>query len=180
MSRRRLKRRTEKSQRHTSPPSRADDFRAVVREATRVERLAYTRTQAAQALGISTSTFNRRVLPFIETLQMDWGTRLIPIDELERFVAERRQPARAKRRRPSHPGRSVGVSPEVVARIWSEHANGNSLGEIARLLNSDGVRTAQGGRQWWPSTVRTVLLRPNPFASDRPAPTSSGRPAPPA
>jgi predicted DNA-binding protein (UPF0251 family) len=55
-----------------------------------VERLAYTRTQAAEALGVSRSTFDRRVLPLRETIDMPWGTRLIPIDELERLVAEHR------------------------------------------------------------------------------------------
>ena len=69
---------------------------AVFREATRVKKLAYTRTQAAQALGISTSTFERRILPFIETVQMDWGKRFIPVDELERFLTARRQQARAE------------------------------------------------------------------------------------
>jgi len=162
MSRRRLRRRTEKQRRHASPASGADDVRVVVREATHVERLAYTRQQAAEALGISTSTFNRRVLPFIETLQMDWGTRLIPVDELERFVAERRREAQAQRRRPDHPGRRAGLPPEIVARIRAEHSEGKSLGEIARGLNSDGVKTSQGGRRWWASTVRAVLIRSNP------------------
>jgi hypothetical protein len=42
----------------------------------RVEWLAYMRTQAAEALGISRSTFNRRVLPYVETLDMPWGRPL--------------------------------------------------------------------------------------------------------
>jgi transposase-like protein len=54
----------------------------IVREAKRVERLAYTRTQAAEALGISRSTFNRRILPLVETVEMPWGARLIPVNEL--------------------------------------------------------------------------------------------------
>ena len=114
-----------------------------------MERLAYTRQQAAEALGISTSTFNRRVLPFIDTLQMDWGTRLIPVDELERVLTERRQQARAQRRPPARPGRKTGLPPEIPLRIQGEHANGKSLGEIARGLNSDGVKprkvAASGG-----------------------------------
>ncbi|MGZ4380866.1 MAG: recombinase family protein [Gaiellaceae bacterium] len=136
---------------------------AVVRQAPRVKRLAYTRTQAAQALGISTSTFERRILPFIETVQMDWGKRFIPVDELERFLAARRQPARAELRRPVPPGRKPGLPVEVVARIRKERAQGKSLRRIAEGLNTDQVRTSQGGRQWWPSTVRAVLVRPNPL-----------------
>ena len=70
---------------------------AVVREARRVERLAYTRTQAAQALGIGRSTFTQRVLPYVETVETPWGTTLIPADELERVLVEWRQPARPRR-----------------------------------------------------------------------------------
>lgn len=165
MSRRRLRRRTEKAQRHAPPRPAADDARVIVREATRVVRLAYTRRQAAEALGVSTSTFNRRVLPFIETLAMDWGTRLVPIDALERYLATRRREARADRRPPARPGRKPGLLPEVVARIRDQHGEGKSLSEIARKLNADGVPTSQGGRQWWPSTVRAVLVRSSPPSS---------------
>lgn len=133
-----------------------------MREAPRVERLAYTRTQAAEALGISTSTFNRRLLPLIDTVQMPWGTRLIPVDELERLLAEQRQRARAQPVRPAPAGRKPGLPAEVIARIRQQHAAGSSLAEIARTLNTDNVQTAQGGRQWWPSTVRAVLTRPTP------------------
>ena len=77
----------------TAPP-------AIVRAATRVERLVYTRTQAAEALSMSRSTFNRRVLPLIETVEMSWGTRVIPADELERVIAEWRRPAREQTRAP--------------------------------------------------------------------------------
>jgi hypothetical protein len=79
----------------------------VVREATRVERLAYTRSQAAEALGVSRSTCNRRVLPLIDTVEMPWGTRLIPVDEVERLPAERRRPARA----PAPPAKRDGREP---------------------------------------------------------------------
>jgi hypothetical protein len=136
--------------------------RVVVREAIQVERLAYTRRQAAEALGISTSTFSRRVLPFIETLQMDWGMRLIPVDELEGFLAARRRKPPAARRPPARPGRKAALPPEVVARIRAEYNGGKSFGEIARGLDADGVRTAQGGRRWWPSTVRAIVTRSNP------------------
>ena len=166
MSRRRLRRKTEKAQRHAPPRTGADDPRVVAREATRVERIAYTRRQAAEALGISTSTFNRRVLPFIETVEMGWYTRLVPVDELERFAAERRREARrSKRRPPARTGRKPGLPSEVVARIRDQHAEGKSLSEIARGLNADAVPTSQGGRQWWPSTVRAVLVRPSPPSS---------------
>ena len=53
----------------------------------------------------------------------------------------------------------------VVERIRLEYARGRTLGEIARALTSDAVPTAHGGRSWWPSTVRSVLVRSSPFPS---------------
>ena len=98
----------------------------------------------------------------IETVKTEWGTRLIPVDELERYLDERRQQARAVGRTASRPAGRPGLDPEVVARIRRDYAAGQQLAEIARLLNAEGVKTSQGGRQWWPSTVRAVLVRPNP------------------
>lgn len=58
-----------------------------LREADEVERLAYTRRQAAEALGLSLATIDRRVVPAIETVKTPWGQRLIPVDELEPLPA---------------------------------------------------------------------------------------------
>ncbi|HEY3576449.1 MAG TPA: recombinase family protein [Gaiellaceae bacterium] len=129
----------------------------IVREASYVERLAYTRTQAAQALGISLSTL-RRLLPYIETIEMPWGGKLIPVDELERVAAERRRTARP-RLEPSTQGRKPAVAPEVAKRIHHERSLGKSLRQIAADLNAERVPTAHGGERWWPSTVRAVLVR---------------------
>src|SRR6516164_7433329 len=79
--------------------------KVVVREAAFVERLAYTRSQAAEALGISRSTFIRRVLPFVETIELVSGAKLIPVDEVERFVQERRRVASRPPGAPARPGR---------------------------------------------------------------------------
>jgi hypothetical protein len=152
VSRRRHRRRVEKDRRHKEP-------QPIVREATRVERLAYTRTQAAEALGISRSTFNRRVLPYIETVEMPWGTRLIPADELKRLVTERRRPARNQTLPTAQPGRPTALAPDLVDRIRAERTAGKSLAKIARDLNASGTPTAHGGRQWWPSTVRSIMAR---------------------
>ncbi len=163
VSRRRLRRRNQKAQRLARQPTRAAVASAhIALEATQVERLAYSRTQAAAALGISRSTFNRRILPLLETVAMPWGARLIPVDELERLLAEQRQRARAQPVRPVPAGRKPGLPAEVITRIRRQHAAGSSLAEIARSLNTDSVQTSQGGRQWWPSTVRAVLNRPSP------------------
>jgi Recombinase len=161
MARRRQRRRDEKQRRHASRPvaiPSAHDLKST----DRVERLAYTRKQAAEALGISLATLDRRVVPAIESVRTEWGSRLIPVAELERYVADRREEARRAHRLATRPGRRPGLPAEVVRRIRSDHANGETLGEIARRLNAEGVPTSQGGRQWWPSTVRAVLVRSSP------------------
>jgi hypothetical protein len=157
VARRRQRERAEKQRRHAPTPPTVLSARELQRT-DRVERLAYTRKQAADALGVSLATIDRRVVPVIETVRTEWGARLIPVDELERYLADRREPRRAGRR-PARPGRTTGLEPQLVARIRTEHAQGRTLGEIARQLNAEGVQTAQGGRQWWPSTVRGVLIR---------------------
>jgi hypothetical protein len=129
-----------------------------------VERLAYTRTQAAAALGVSRSTFDRRVLPLIETVEMPWGTRLIPADELERLMAERRRPARARPERAKR-GRPRVLTPDLVDHIRTEREAGRTLREIASDLNDRRVPTAHGGAQWWPSTVRAALRPSEPSLS---------------
>jgi hypothetical protein len=132
--------------------------RVVVREARQVERLAYTRAQAAQALGMGRSMFARRVLPYVEILETPWGTKLIPVDELERLLTEWRRPARP-RPIPRRAGRPQAVAPDVVERIRAARDAGMSLRQIAEGLNADGTPTARGGVRWWPSTVRSVLGR---------------------
>jgi hypothetical protein len=163
MARRRHRRQVEKARRHTRPPEGAAS-RSAIRETTRVERLAYTRTQAAEALGLGRTTFNRRVLPLVDIVEMPWGAKLIPADELERLLAEHRRPARG-RPQPARPGRPASVAPDVVDRIHTERAGGKSLADIAGGLNESRTPTAHGGTQWWPSTVRAVLVRSTPATS---------------
>jgi len=158
VSRRRAKRRTAKTRGQAPRLAEVEPAAfAVVRRATRVERLAYTRTQAAQALGVSRSTFTRRVLPLIETVDMPWGTRLIPADELERLIAQRRHPAQAHA--PARAGRPAAISRQTVEQIQAAHGAGKTLAQIARDLNTARIPTAHGGSRWWPSTVRAVVDR---------------------
>jgi hypothetical protein len=126
-----------------------------------VRRLAYTRRQAAEALGVSISTIDRRVVPSIETVKLPWGQRLIPVDELERFMRNHVTSARTRpAARPA--GRPPTLPARVVERICRDYARGRGLSAIARTLNDDGVPTAHGGRRWWPSSVRAVLVRSSP------------------
>jgi hypothetical protein len=163
VSRRRQKRKEVKERRHAGAPvctpSHITPNADVLCPADQVRRLTYTRSQAAEALGVSVQTIDRRVVPALETVKTAWGTRLIPVSELERFLAEHTQPARSPARRAASRGRPATVPDEVAGRIEQEYRLGKSLGQIARDLNAAGVRTAQGGRRWWPSTVRSILLR---------------------
>lgn len=158
MARRRQQRRREKERRHApspvAPPVPSD---GQVDGPT--ERLFYSREQAAQALGISLATLDRRVIPTIATVKTEWGARLIPATEFDRYLAEHTEEPRTPRRRPTHSGRKSTLPAEVVARVQLERSGGSTLAEIADRLNREGIPTAQGGRQWWPSTVRAVLSR---------------------
>src|SRR3954447_26715228 len=150
MSRRRKSRREQKQRRHpVSVERRPPSISTHLVSADEVQRLTYTRSQAAEALGVSVQTIDRRVVPAIETVKTAWGARLIPVSELERYLAEHTQPAR-RQRAPANRGRPATVPEEVASRIEREHGLGRSLGQIARDLSADGIPTAQGGRQWWP------------------------------
>jgi Recombinase len=129
-----------------------------LRGARKVERIAYTRRQAAEALGVSISTIDRRIVPAIETVKLPWGQRLIPADELDRVLRRYREPARGRAARRAA-GRPQTLPRSVLERIRLEYARGRGLSEIARTLTAEGVPTAHGGQRWWPSTVRTVLVR---------------------
>jgi len=156
MARRRQRRRHEKERRHApspvTPPVPTDGHLGGP-----AERLVYSREQAARALGISLATLDRRVMPTIATVKTEWGARLIPVAELDRYLAERTEKPRALHRRSTRAGRRSTLPADVVSRILHESACGVSLAEIGRRLDRDGVPTAQGGRRWWASTVRAVL-----------------------
>jgi Recombinase len=61
-----------------------------------------------------------------------------------------------------HPTRPTAVPDELVRHIHGEHTKGKSMHQIARDLNAGQTPTAHGGAQWWPSTVRSVLVRSSP------------------
>lgn len=162
---RRQQRKREKQQRHTPRPVAASTVDGQLEGPA--ERLVYSREQAAQALGVSLATLDRRVVPVIATVKTEWGSRLIPATELERYLAERTEEPRVPRRRTARSGRRSTLPAEVVVRIRQDYERGHGLAEIARRLNCDGIPTAQGGRQWWPSAVRAVLRRSDEIVASR-------------
>jgi DNA-directed RNA polymerase specialized sigma24 family protein len=44
-----------------------------LQEVGEVDRLAYSRRQAAEALGVSVSTIDRRLVPSVQTVETPWG-----------------------------------------------------------------------------------------------------------
>ena len=75
-----------------------------------------------------------------------------------RLIGQRtREALAAKRASGVRLGRPVSLPVAVSKRIAAERKAGRSLANIADMLNEEQVPTAQGGRRWWPSTVRAVL-----------------------
>ncbi len=99
---------------------------------------------------------------------------LMVFSQLERrLIGERTRNAMAEKkakgaqyggRRVPRLGRSLGRKSNVPARvrerIQRESDTGKSAYAIAKALNADSVPTAQGGRAWYPATVRKLLTAP--------------------
>jgi DNA invertase Pin-like site-specific DNA recombinase len=59
-------------------------------------------------------------------------------------------------------GRRLGAPPvdaDLARRIVRERRAGMTLASIARGLQEDGIPTTRGGQRWYPSTIRSVLVR---------------------
>ncbi len=164
MSRRRRRRDKQRPHNHQHRPKTywapPGELREVVEDEA-IERLAYTRKQAAEALGVSISTIDRHLVKVVDTVKTPWGQRLIPAEGLERFLHEHLEPPREPGERGAA-GRPPTLPRQVVERIRLGYARGLGFADIARKLNDDGIPTGHGGRQWWPSTVRAVLVRSSP------------------
>ena len=77
-----------------------------------------------------------------------------------RLISQRTRDALAvKKSQGVRLGRRATMPKEVVRRIKRERAKGKTLAAIADALNAEGVPTAQGGRRWYPATVRYTLRR---------------------
>src|SRR3954447_10667310 len=112
MSRRRQSRKEQKQRRHVE--HRPPRVGAHLVPADEVRRLTYTRSQAAEALGVSVQTIDRRVVPAIDTVKTAWGSRLIPVSELERYLAKNTKRARLRRGpEPAKRGRLAAVPEEL-------------------------------------------------------------------
>ena len=79
-----------------------------------------------------------------------------------RLISQRtREALQLKRSQGVRLGRPPTMSPHVIDRIKRERKGGKSLAAIANGLNADRIPTAQGGRRWYPTTIRHTLNRTN-------------------
>jgi DNA invertase Pin-like site-specific DNA recombinase len=77
-----------------------------------------------------------------------------------RLIAQRTREALAiKREQGVVLGRPRTIDEGIVKRIKRERKRGQSFAAIAEQLNAEGVATGQGGRRWYPATVRNLALR---------------------
>jgi len=77
-----------------------------------------------------------------------------------RSISERTRAALARKRAQGvRLGRPPPMSQHAIERIRRERAAGRSLAAIANGLDADRIPTAQGGRLWYPATVRYTLKR---------------------
>ncbi|MCT2282055.1 recombinase family protein [Micromonospora chalcea] len=101
-------------------------------------------------LGIDLSTPAGEFMASVMASAAQWERRIIGQRTREGLAAKRAAGVRL--------GRPVSLPGDVRARIVAEARNGESLAGIARGLNADSIPTAQGGKRWYPSTVRAVLV----------------------
>ncbi len=102
-------------------------------------------------IGVDTSTINGELVASIIMALAQWERRIIGQRTKDALAAVRADGTRL--------GRPGNVSTEAEAVILALHDAGRPLRAIARNLNAQGIPTAQGGREWYASTVRDVLRR---------------------
>jgi DNA invertase Pin-like site-specific DNA recombinase len=102
-------------------------------------------------LGVDLSTPQGQLVGNVIASVARWEARMIGQRTREALAIKRAEGVQI--------GRRSGVCPTVVRRMRRARAAGKTLAAIASKLNSDGVPTAQGGREWYPATVRYVLER---------------------
>lgn len=100
-------------------------------------------------LGVDTSTPQGEMMANVLATFAQFERRLISERTKDALAVKRSQGVRL--------GRPSVMPSEVRRRIVRERMAGTSFSKIAAGLNADGIPTAQGGAQWWPSTVRKAL-----------------------
>lgn len=105
-------------------------------------------------LGLDTTTANGR---FVVTI-------MSAMAEMERGMISARQKDVHQDRRDQGKVWGVDLGPKSVLDedykelIFGARMAGQSFGEIAKMLNADEIPTTNGGKEWYPSTVRHVFM----------------------
>lgn len=87
------------------------------------------------------------------------GNVLVSFAQYERkVIGARTRDGMAQRRAEGvHIGRPPTITAELARRVVTAYAETGSYGATARALNTAGVPTIAGAREWYPSTVQRVL-----------------------
>jgi DNA invertase Pin-like site-specific DNA recombinase len=105
-------------------------------------------------LGVDTTTPSGEMMANVLAVFAHFERRLIGQRTKDALAVKRSEGVRL--------GRPRQLPETVRQRIRDLRSQGRSLAAIAGELKHDGVPTAQGGRTWYPSTVRAVLAAPRP------------------
>jgi DNA invertase Pin-like site-specific DNA recombinase len=123
------------------------DFATLLEEA---RRLGFN--VAALDLGLDLSTPQGELVANVIASVAQWERRIIGERTREALAVKRADGVRI--------GRPRSVPEAVAAQVRRMREQGKSYALIAADLNSRGVPTGQGGRRWYPATVRSVAARP--------------------
>jgi len=144
------------------PVDRADDTTLLASKQERLDRallelaalLASARKQGWALTALDCTVKTTPVGEAIANMRVSFATRD------QQLTSQRTRAALARARaRGVRLGRPPTMRAHVIERIKRERAAGRSLATIANGLNADRVPTAQGGRRWYPATVRYTLNR---------------------
>lgn len=127
-----------------------------VTEFERLGDLAETAVRWAELQGWELLALDRMGKPSPAEV-VPWGS--LSVEEKRQRISDRTTEALAhKKLQGVRLGRPRSLPVGVVEYILEAHAAGLSWSAIARIMNEHHVPTAQGGRRWYPSTVRAVVL----------------------
>lgn len=99
-------------------------------------------------LGVDTSTPSGEMIANVMATFAQFERRLIGQRTKDALAVKRAEGVKL--------GRPTVTSPQTAIRIQEMRADGRSYQWIADQLHRDGVPTSQGGKRWYPSTVRAI------------------------
>lgn len=104
-------------------------------------------------LGVDTTTPAGEMMASVIASVAQYERRLIGVRTKDAMAVKKANGVRM--------GRPRRLPEEVAARIHKLHKDGHTMLAIARTFNLEQLPTAQGGRLWYASTVRSILRRSN-------------------